>query len=67
MTETLPTSGIRCPECGAGTGVIRSRETDTGMRIHRRRECANGHHFNTNEREASQPRTERAWALDWQI
>jgi len=40
--------GLKCPECGAWTDVVESRPSEVhGYR--RRRECANGHRFTTEE------------------
>ena len=39
---------VKCPECGVWTVVNEARPSDTyGYR--RRRECANGHRFTTQE------------------
>lgn len=41
---------MKCPTCGAWTGVVDSRVRKTdGVRV-RRYECANGHRFTTDER-----------------
>lgn len=44
---------MRCPTCGADSGVSETRETVSGMR--RRRRCVNGHRFTTYEIIAADP------------
>lgn len=36
---------MKCPECGVWTRVLETRQG-----VLRRRECANGHRFNTEEK-----------------
>lgn len=38
---------MRCPTCGADSGVTETRETANGLR--RRRRCVVGHRFTTHE------------------
>lgn len=38
---------MKCPECGAESGVSETRETASGLR--RRRKCEAGHRFTTYE------------------
>ena len=42
---------MKCPICNAWTFIKDTRSKDT--RVHRRRECANGHKFSTDERIAT--------------
>lgn len=47
-TGILVRKELKCPECGVWTVVNEARPSDTyGYR--RRRECANGHRFTTQE------------------
>ena len=39
---------MKCPECGAWTDVIETRKSEI-YGYKRRRECANGHRFTTQE------------------
>jgi transcriptional regulator NrdR family protein len=43
---------MKCPECGAWSVILETR--DTSVRYRRRRECANGHKFTTEEIALSQ-------------
>jgi transcriptional regulator NrdR family protein len=41
---------MNCPECGAWSSVKETRSDQAKTMYRRRRECANGHKFTTEER-----------------
>jgi len=41
---------MNCPECGAWSSVKETRSGQAKKMYRRRRECANGHKFTTEER-----------------
>lgn len=48
---------MRCTKCGSATRVIETRDVESRFVIRRRRECTNGHRFNSFEVDESLQKT----------